>query len=390
MTTIHGEVVAGFEGVRDAFAENFAEREDIGAAVCVYRDGRPVVDLWGGSADPSTGRPWERGTLQLVYSATKGATAAAAHLLVQRGLLELDAPVAEYWPEFAANGKAEMPVRLLLSHQSGLVALDRPVPLAEALAWHPMTAALAAQRPVWVPGTAHGYHGRTWGWLVGEVIRRVSGRTPGRFFADEIAAPLGLDFFIGLPTGERGRVSRMAFRKPDVDLTTLPPESVPDQLREQVAAWRDPDSLSNRAYAVTDPAGIDFNSPEVQAAELPSSNGIGTARALARLYAALIGEVDGVRLLTPGTLASATAEQANGQDRVMLVPSRFSTGYMLPTDGNPMTGPGAFGHTGRGGSLGFADPDLGIAFGYVVNHIIGGSGDVRAQSLVDAVRKSLV
>ncbi|AEY89629.1 beta-lactamase [Streptomyces hygroscopicus subsp. jinggangensis 5008] len=390
MTTIHGEVVAGFEGVRDAFAENFAEREDIGAAVCVYRDGRPVVDLWGGSADPGTGRPWERGTLQLVYSATKGATAAAAHLLVQRGLLELDAPVAEYWPEFAANGKAEIPVRFLLSHQSGLVALDRPVPLAEALAWHPMTAALAAQRPVWVPGTTHGYHGRTWGWLVGEVIRRVSGRTPGRFFADEIAAPLGLDFFIGLPTGERSRVSHMAFRKPDVDLTTLPPESVPEDLREQVAAWRDPDSLSNRAYAVTDPAGIDFNSPEVQAAELPSSNGIGTARALARLYAALIGEVDGVRLLTPGTLASATAEQANGQDRVMLVPSRFSTGYMLPTDANPMTGPGAFGHTGRGGSLGFADPDLGIAFGYVVNHIIGGSGDVRAQSLVDAVRKSLV
>ncbi|MER6682734.1 serine hydrolase domain-containing protein [Streptomyces olivaceoviridis] len=390
MTTIHGEVVAGFEGVRDAFAENFAEREDIGAAVCVYRDGRPVVDLWGGSADPGTGRPWERGTLQLVYSATKGATAAAAHLLVQRGLLELDAPVAEYWPEFAANGKAEIPVRFLLSHQSGLVALDRPVPLAEALAWHPMTVALAAQRPVWVPGTTHGYHGRTWGWLVGEVIRRVSGRTPGRFFADEIAAPLGLDFFIGLPTGERGRVSHMAFRKPDVDLTTLPPESVPEDLREQVAAWRDPDSLSNRAYAVTDPAGIDFNSPEVQAAELPSSNGIGTARALARLYAALIGEVDGVRLLTPGTLASATAEQANGQDRVMLVPSRFSTGYMLPTDANPMTGPGAFGHTGRGGSLGFADPDLGIAFGYVVNHIIGGSGDVRAQSLVDAVRKSLV
>ncbi|AGF63785.1 beta-lactamase [Streptomyces hygroscopicus subsp. jinggangensis TL01] len=298
--------------------------------------------------------------------------------------------MAEYWPEFAANGKAEIPVRFLLSHQSGLVALDRPVPLAEALAWHPMTAALAAQRPVWVPGTTHGYHGRTWGWLVGEVIRRVSGRTPGRFFADEIAAPLGLDFFIGLPTGERSRVSHMAFRKPDVDLTTLPPESVPEDLREQVAAWRDPDSLSNRAYAVTDPAGIDFNSPEVQAAELPSSNGIGTARALARLYAALIGEVDGVRLLTPGTLASATAEQANGQDRVMLVPSRFSTGYMLPTDANPMTGPGAFGHTGRGGSLGFADPDLGIAFGYVVNHIIGGSGDVRAQSLVDAVRKSLV
>ncbi|MER6911204.1 serine hydrolase domain-containing protein [Streptomyces sp. NPDC000594] len=389
MTVINGEVAEGFEPVREAFAENFARREDIGAAVCVYQDGRPVVDLWAGVADPDTGRPWERGTLQLVYSATKGATATVAHLLAQRGALDLDAPVAEYWPEFAANGKAEIPVRWLLSHQAGLVALDQPVPLDEALAWHPMTAALAAQHPQWTPGTAHGYHGRTWGWLVGEVIRRVSGRTPGRFFAEEIAAPLGLDFFIGLPAGERDRVSRMVYRKPDVDLTTVPEESVPEDLRDLVAAWRDPNSLSNRAFAVTDPANIDFDSPEVQAAELPSSNGIGTAHALARMYAALIGEVDGVRLLTPETLASATEEQASGQDRVMLAPSRFSTGYMLPTTTIPMTGPSAFGHTGRGGSLGFADPKRGIAFGYVMNHIIGGPDDIRATTLAEAVRRSL-
>ncbi|MDW4916995.1 serine hydrolase domain-containing protein [Streptomyces californicus] len=291
--------------------------------------------------------------------------------------------------EFAANGKVEIPVRWLLSHQAGLVALDEPVPLGEALAWHPMTAALAAQCPQWIPGTAHGYHGRTWGWLVGEVIRRVSGRTPGCFFAEEIARPLGLDFFIGLPAGERDRVSRMVYRKPDVDLTTVPEESVPKDLRDLVAAWRDPNSLSNRAFAVTDPANIDFDSPEVQAAELPSSNGIGTAHALARMYAALIGEVDGVRLLTPETLASATEEQASGQDRVMLAPSRFSTGYMLPTTTIPMTGPSAFGHTGRGGSLGFADPKHGIAFGYVMNHIIGGPDDLRATTLAETVRRSL-
>ncbi|NEA10169.1 beta-lactamase family protein [Streptomyces sp. SID10692] len=389
MTVINGEVAAGFEPVREAFAANFARREDIGAAVCVYQDGRPVVDLWAGVADPDTGRPWERDTLQLVYSATKGVTATAAHLLAQRGALDLDAPVAEYWPEFAANGKVEIPVRWLLSHQAGLVALDEPVPLGEALAWHPMTAALAAQCPQWIPGTAHGYHGRTWGWLVGEVIRRVSGRTPGCFFAEEIARPLGLDFFIGLPAGERDRVSRMVYRKPDVDLTTVPEESVPEDLRDLVAAWRDPNSLSNRAFAVTDPANIDFDSPEVQAAELPSSNGIGTAHALARMHAALIGEVDGVRLLTPETLASATEEQASGQDRVMLAPSRFSTGYMLPTTTIPMTGPSAFGHTGRGGSLGFADPKHGIAFGYVMNHIIGGPEDLRATTLAEAVRRSL-
>ncbi|MEV1079740.1 serine hydrolase domain-containing protein [Streptomyces sp. NPDC050211] len=389
MTTIHGEVAAGFEPVRDAFAANFSQHGDIGAAVCVYQYGRPVVDLWGGIADSETGRPWTRDTLQLVYSATKGATATAAHMLAERGALDLDAPVAKYWPEFAANGKADVPVRWLLSHQAGLITLDQPVPLNEALAWHPMAAALAAQRPLWTPGTAHGYHGRTWGWLVGEVIRRVSGRTPGRFFVDEIAAPLGLDFFIGLPARERDRVSRMVYQRPAVDLTTVPADSVPEELREQVAAWRDPRSFSNRAYAVTDPAEIDFDSSEVQAAELPASNGIGTARALARMYAALIGEVDGMRLLTPETLESATKEQASGKDQVMLIPSRFSSGYMLPTEANPMTGPSSFGHTGRGGSLGFADSENGVAFGYVMNNIIGGADDVRAALLVEAVRRSL-
>ncbi|MFI1738664.1 serine hydrolase domain-containing protein [Streptomyces sioyaensis] len=389
MTTINGEVAARFEPVREAFAANFDRHGDIGAAVCVYHHGQPVVDLWGGIADPDTGRPWQRDTLQLVYSATKGATATAAHLLAQRGVLELDAPVAKYWPEFAANGKAEIPVRWLLSHQAGLVALDQPVPLAEALAWQPMADALAAQRPLWTPGTAHGYHGRTWGWLVGEVIRRVSGRTPGRFFADEIAAPLGLDFFIGLPACERDRVSQMVHQQPEVDLTAVPAESIPEELREQVAAWRDPNSFSNRAYQVTEPATIDFNSPEVQAAELPASNGISTARSLARMYASVIGEVDGVRLLTPETLASATREQASGTDEVLVAPSRFSSGYMLPTETNPMIGPNSFGHTGRGGSLGFADPEHGIAFGYAMNHIIGGSDDTRASSLVDAVRRSL-
>ncbi|MGV9389224.1 serine hydrolase domain-containing protein [Streptomyces olivaceus] len=389
MTTIGGEVAPGFEPVRAAFAENFTRHGDLGAAVCVYRNGHPVVDLWGGVADAETGRPWTRDTLQLVYSATKGATATAVHMLAERGALDLDAPVAKYWPKFAANGKADIPVRWLLSHQAGLVTLDHPVPLKEALAWHSIAEALAAQRPLWTPGTAHGYHGRTWGWLVGEVIRRVSGRSPGRFFADEIAAPLGLDFFIGLPAGERHRITRMAYQRPDVDLTTLPAESVPEELRERVAAWRDPNSFSNRAYAVTDPAAIDFDSPEVQAAELPASNGIGTARALARMYAGLIGEVDGVRLLSPTTLASATEEQAGGKDQVMLIRSRFSAGYMLPTESSPMLGSSSFGHTGRGGSLAFADPEHGVAFGYAMNNVIRGTDDVRAAYLVDAVRRSL-
>ncbi|MFE7165931.1 serine hydrolase domain-containing protein [Streptomyces sp. NPDC057616] len=389
MTMIDGEVEAGFEPVREAFEANFSQRGDIGAAVCVYQHGRPVVDLWGGVADPETDRRWTRDTLQLVYSATKGATATAAHLLVQRGELDLDAPVATYWPEFAANGKADIPVRWLLSHQAGLIALDQPVALDEALAWDPMVVALAAQRPLWEPGTAHGYHGRTFGWLVGEVIRRVSGRTPGRFFADEIAGPLGLDFFIGLPASERRRVSRMVYQQSDVDLTAVPIEAIPEAFRELVAAMSDPNSFANRAFAVTDPAEIDFNSPDVQAAEIPASNGIGTAQALARMYASLIGEVDGVRLFAPETLESATKEQASGKDRVMMLPSRFSSGYMLPTEEIPMTGPNAFGHMGRGGSLAFADPEHGIAFGYAMNNIVEGAEDLRAGSLVDAVRRSL-
>jgi len=248
VVTIDGTVAPGFEPVRVAFADNFGRHGDIGAAVCVYHDGRPVVDLWGGVADPGSGRPWQRDTLQLVYSATKGATATAAHLLAQRGALDLDAPVTEYWPEFAANGKDGIPVRWLLSHRAGVVALDRPVPLADALAWEPMVTALAGQRPAWTPGTAHGYHGRTFGWLVGEVIRRVSGRMPGRFFAEEIAGPLGLDFFIGLSAGERGRVSRMVYKQPDFDFVGAAPAWVPEEFRELVAALVDPNSLYNRAF----------------------------------------------------------------------------------------------------------------------------------------------
>ncbi|WP_158894810.1 serine hydrolase domain-containing protein [Amycolatopsis anabasis] len=388
MAVIDGEVAPGFEPVRAAFAANFEHGGDVGAAVSVYHRGRKVVDLWGGVADPETGRVWAPESLVLVYSATKAAATISAHLLAQRGALDLDAPVAEYWPEFAAEGKAEIPVRWLLSHQAGLCALDTPVPLADALAWDPMVTALAAQRPAWEPGTAHGYHGRTFGWLVGEVIRRVSGRSPGRFFAEEIAAPLGLDFFIGLPAAERDRVSRLIFDPPGADISAIPLAQVPEEYRSLVAAAQDPNSLMNRTFGVTDP-DIDFTDPAVQAAELPSSNGICTARSLARLYAALLGEVDGVRVLTPETLTAATAEQAAGTDLVMLLPTRFASGFMLPTETEALGGPASFGHPGRGGALGFADPESGSTFGYVTNRIRQDPDDDRAASLVAAVRESL-
>ncbi|MFC9434057.1 serine hydrolase domain-containing protein [Nocardia sp. NPDC057030] len=386
--TIDGTVAPGFEPVRDAFAANFADQGDVGAAVCVYRDGRPVVDLWGGLADPDAGRPWARDTLQLVYSATKGVVAAAAHLLVQRGLLELDAPVARYWPEFAAAGKEQIPVRWLLTHQAGLAALDQPVPLDDALAWTPMVDALAAQTPNWTPGTDHGYHGRTFGWLIGEVIRRITGRTVGQFLAAEIAEPYGIDFFIGLPAAQRDRVSRLVFA-PKPDLDSVPDELIPEQLRPMVAAMRDPESLANRAFQITDPPDIDFNSPAVQAAEIPASNGIGTARGLARLYAALVGEVDGKRLLTPETLTAATREQTSGLDRVIMLPDRYATGFMLPIADLTLGGPTTFGHPGRGGSLAYADPDRTLAFAYVTNYIIEGAVDLRARNLVDALETAL-
>ena len=390
MAAVDGEVAPGFERVREAFGRNFEHGGDVGAALCVYWHGRKVADLWGGVADSGTGREWTKDTLQLVYSATKAATATCAHLLAQRGELDLDRPVASYWPEFAAAGKADIPVRWLLSHRAGLPVIDHPIPLADLLAWDPMATALAAQRPVWEPGTAHGYHGRTYGWLVGEVIRRVSGRSVGRFFAEEIAGPAGLDFFIGLPGDERGRVSHMVIDDPPGPETvaSIPIEQVPEQFRPLLAAFTDPGSLMNRAFALSVP-DIDFNDSAAQAAEIPSSNGICTADGLARLYAGLIGAVDGVRILDAATTAAATAEQAAGTDQVLLVPTRFASGFMLPTDESPLGGPASFGHPGRGGSLGFGDPESGVAFGYVVSHIRQDMDDNRAGLLVQAVRACL-
>jgi CubicO group peptidase (beta-lactamase class C family) len=385
MVTIEGEVAPGFEPVREAFLANFEHGGDVGAALCVYRDGRPVVDLWGGLADT---RPWQRDTMQLVFSATKAATAVCAHLLAERGELDLDAPVAKYWPEFAAEGKEAITVRQLLSHRAGLPVLDRTLSVADVLAWEPMVEALAAQRPVWPPDTAQGYHGRTFGWLVGEVIRRVSGRSPGRFFAEEIAGPFGIDWFIGLPASERERVGKLVNDPPGTGALPMPLDELPPEFRAIVEAAADPESLMNRAFGFTDEE-IDFDDPAVHAAEMPSSNGICTARGLAKFYAALIGEVDGARILKPETVAGAVAEQSFEPDKVMVMPIRFSSGFMLPGGFNPLAGPESFGHPGRGGSLGYADPASGTAFGYVVNRIRQDPADTRAAELITALRGAL-
>lgn len=376
--TVHGSCEPGFEAVADAFRANFTDHGDIGAAVCVYHRGRPVVDLWGGDADRDAGRPWERDTIQLVFSTTKGMAATCVHLLVERGELDLEAPVAHYWPEFAAAGKSDIPLRWVLSHQAGMAAVTGEVTMDDVLGWDGIVAAIAEQAPVWEPGTAHGYHARTYGWILGEVVRRVTGHSLGTFFAAEIAGPLGLDFFIGLPAAELHRVAR------------LYPPVIDPEVRDLMDAFMGPDTLLGQVLAgPSNLFGYDdmWNRPDVLAAEMPSSNGVGTARAVARLYAALIGEVDGTRLLRPDTMERATQVQVEGPDRVIGVPMSFGLGFMTPPPFGP---PGSFGHAGAGGSLGIADPRGEWSLGYVMNQMnLGITGDARSASLVEAVLASL-
>ncbi|MFE3659842.1 serine hydrolase domain-containing protein [Streptomyces sp. NPDC059165] len=384
---VQGTVAEGFEPVRDAFVRNFEQRGERGAAVAVYRDGRKVVDLWAGTKDVDGTDPWAVDTAQTVRSATKGVAAAVPLLLHQRGQLDLDAPVGTYWPEFKAAGKERALVRHLLSHRAGVPALDRPLSVEEAVDGRSGALAVAAQPPAWEPGTDHGYHAQTYSWLLGELVRRVTGRSLGRWIAEEIARPLGLDFWVGLPDDEAHRVGRLGpVEEPPAatggGLKLRPKRSVAE-------AYRDPDSLTRRAFGAIDPLP-DENAPLYRSAELAASNGISTARALARFYAATVGEVDGHRLFAPATLTVARTEESNGPDRVLVVGTRFGLGYMLHGPASPLLAPGSFGHPGRGGSLGFADPESGVALGYVTNGMRKGvTADPRAQALVRAVRSVL-
>ncbi|MFD3734645.1 serine hydrolase domain-containing protein [Streptomyces sp. NPDC058632] len=390
---VHGTVTEGFEPVREAFVRNFAHLGERGAAVTVYRDGQRVVDLWAGTKNVDGGEgaggegagpePWERGTAQLVRSATKGVAAAVPLLLHQYGELDLDAPVGHYWPEFKARGKERALVRHLLNHRAGLPLLDRPLTPREALDPLRGAEAVAAQAPLWEPGTDHGYHALTYGWLLDELVRRVTGgRGAGEWIAERIAAPLGLDFWLGLPDAEAGRVGRVGpveGPEPSGALRARPKRSVTE-------AYGDPASVTRRAFAAIDPFP-DHNEPEFRAVPHPAANGIATADGLARFYAALIGRVDGVRLFEAATVERARAEESAGPDRVLIVGTRFGLGYMLHGSASPLLAPGSFGHPGRGGSLGFADPDTGIAFGYVTNGFrTTVTSDPRAQALIRAVR----
>ena len=381
---VQGFVEPGFGKVAEAFERNFAEHGELGAGFSLYADGRQVVDIWGGVADKATGRVWDAGTLQLVFSTTKGATAICVAKLVDEGRLSYDDKVAQHWPEFAAEGKEGITVGQLLSHQAGLLAYDRTLTFDEVMAVTPVVEALAAQRPLWEPGTAHGYHALTYGWLAGEVVRRVDGRTLGRYFAEEIAAPLGLEFWIGLPESEEPRVSTL-------ELAPLPTDPVELERMQQMYArgangYR---ALSLDGVIRTTPENH-FNTRALHASEMPGANGITTARSLARLYAACIGSIDGTRLLSSEAVDAARTERVQGDDLTLLKNTRFGAGFWLHEEGTPMIQDGSFGHPGAGGSLGYANPELGIGYGYVMNQMAGGlTGDPRTIALNDAVLASL-
>ena len=371
-------VEPGWGPVADAFRRNFDTDGEVGAACCVYADSRPVVDLWGGIADPATRRPWASDTIVIIFSCTKGITAIGANQLVDAGRLDPDAPVARYWPEFAANGKDAITVGMVLSHRAGLAAVDGDLTLDDVAAWDPVVEAIAAQAPNWEPGSAHGYHARSFGWIVGELIRRVTGQMPGAYLAEHVAAPLDLDFYLGLPADLDPRVA-----------TLLP---APDaQLLEEFAA-NDPRGLFTRV--ITGPSGLfgyddQWNTRRLRGAQLPSSNGHADARALARAYAACLAPIDGVRLLDDVALDRATRVRSEGADVVLGQPLTFGLGFSLPPSLTPAAGPRSFGHPGAGGSLAYADRDRGLAFGYVMNQMrLGGpTDDPRAARLSGAAAR---
>ncbi len=366
--------------MREAFTENFASRGEVGAAVAVAVDGRLVVDLWGGWADGARTRPWCRDTLVDFFSVGKALAAVCALRLVERGRLALDAPLAASWPGFAAAGKEGVTLRHVLAHQAGLPGVRAPLPDGAMLDHMRMVAALERQPPWWPPGTAHGYHTNTFGYLVGEAVRRAAGVTLGTLLRQEIAGPLDADVHVGLPRSEHARVAEFLWppmgRAPSADGLDG------DALMRWSAYWNPP-GLSGAGWV---------NTAAWREAELPSTNGHGTARGVARVYAALAagGAIDGVRVLDAAMLRAAVAEQSSGPDLILERPSRFGLGVQLTQPERPLgPNPGAFGHFGAGGSLGFCDPAAGIAFAYLMNDLGPRFQNPRNRALLDAVYASV-
>lgn len=391
---VEGYCAPGWAPLVDAFVANFVEREEVGASLCITIAGETLVDIWGGYADPVTARPWQRDTIVVVFSATKGATALCAHHLANTGRLDLDSPVAAYWPEFAAHGKEATTVAMLLDHSAGVPGFREPLKPDAFADWDYMIGRLEREEAFWEPGSRHGYHLLTMGWTVGEIVRRVSGKSLGTYFRENLASPADLDFWIGLPKAKEARVARLlpySVAGKDAPVTDL-----------HRFAYRNPDHPITRAIihdggynmGRTDPhSGRGTpDTPKAYAAEIGAAGGITNARGLAGLYRHVIS--GGPGLFGDDTIARmGRCASASRQDAVLQMPTRFGLGFMLSMDNRrrPMghiesvvLGESAFGHVGMGGSLGFADPDCGLAFGYAMNRM--GPGillDERGQSLVD-------
>ena len=381
-----GVVAPGFEEVREEFDRNFAERGEIGAAVAAYWRGEKVVDLWGGRRTPTGDEPWEEDTLVLVNSTTKGMAAMTIAIACSRGWIDYDARVAEYWPEFAENGKEAVTVRQLLSHEAGLVWIDEPLRFEDLQDLDRVASALASQKPAWEPGTKHGYHAMTIGLYMQELIRRVdpAHRTLGRFFRDEIADPLGVDFYIGLPPEiPDERLAKLRTYTPARSIAALPKAPMGMTLR---ILW--PWSLLRRSMLF---GGVDPNDRHWLEIEVPAGNGVGTARAIARAYSALAE--GGAELgITAATLAELTAaHDVPEKDVVIGGPSWLSLGFLKPgPDLIFGTSERAFGTPGAGGSFGFADPDARLGFAYVMNNMnYFQFDDPREKALRDAVHRCI-
>jgi len=377
-TEIHGTCAAGYEPVREAFAENFAERDEIGASVAVAVGGDTVVNLWAGWADIGRTREWREDTLTNVWSTTKAMTSLCAHLLIERGELDQDAPVARYWPEFAAGGKAEIPVRWIMGHKSGLTGLSVPVSLQDYYDWEKITDLLARQEPLFPPGSTTGYQAITFGYLVGEVIRRITGQSCGTVFGSEISGPLGADFYIGLPGTELDRCSGLLGVRPSAD--------------EQAALAQAYANASPAAQAaLLNPAltGDEANADDWRMAEIPAANGHGTALGLVTVYGTLTDGSE--RLISAKTLQAARAGQGRFTDVVLGFPLEFGLGVALSgPEGHFGPNPAAFGHDGFGGSTVCADPEGGVAVAYVMNRMgMNLADDPRKMALIDAVYRSL-
>ncbi len=376
-TAIGGWSDPRFAPVRAEFVRNFAERGEIGGAVCVTVDGTVVADLWGGYTDAEQRQPWSAATLVNVFSVGKGFVSVCAARLAGLGLLDPDATMTRYWPEFGAAGKDGVTVRQVLSHQAGLPALRRPLPAGSGLDWQLMTALLAAEEPWWQPGSGHGYHVNTFGYLGGELIRRITGMTVGQFLQREVAGPVGADVHIGLTAAEQGRVAEFRWPHRDPETAADQPDPVPAN-RMSLNAYFNPPDFSGTGVV---------NTAAWRSAQVPSANAHATAAGVARIYTALAtgGALAGARVVTAPALTAATQEQVYGEDLVLARPSRFGLGFQLTQPERQLgNGPHCFGHFGAGGSVGFCDPDARLAFGYVTNQMGPRWRNPRNKALMDA------